>query len=118
MGSTTSSGRRSAAFSNIYGEKYGRQGSIIASGKASIASGSLASTGLPIPEAIDTANLTPQQLGVMGKWFTNCKYFNTFSLLYWMTGEKYSHNFMCRGELETELKTSLEINFKNVLLHT
>lgn len=67
--STTSSGRRSAAFSNIYGEKYVRQGSIITSGKASIASGSLTSTGLQIPEGVDTANLTPQQLGVMGKLF-------------------------------------------------
>lgn len=67
LGSTTSSGRRSAGFSNVYGDKYGRQGSIIASGKASIASGSLASTGLPIPEGVDTANLTPQQLGVMGE---------------------------------------------------
>lgn len=63
LGSTASSGRRS----NVFGEKYGRQGSMITSGKASIASGSLVSTGLPIPEGIDTANLTPQQLGVMGE---------------------------------------------------
>lgn len=67
LGSTTSSGRRSAAYSNIYGEKYLRQGSIITSGKASIASGSLASTGLPIPEGVDSTDLTPQQLGVMGE---------------------------------------------------
>lgn len=67
LGSTTSSGRRSAAYSNIYGERYIRQSSVIPSGKASIASGSLASTGLPIPEGIDTTSLTPQQLGVMGK---------------------------------------------------
>lgn len=77
MGSTTSSGRRSAAFSNIYGEKYGRQGSVIASGKASIASGSLTSTGLQIPEGVDTTNLTPQQLGVMGEWF----YYITVTLI-------------------------------------
>lgn len=68
MGSTASSGRRSGAFSNIYGEKYGRQGSVIVSGKASVASGSLVSSGLPIPEGLDTTRLTPQQLGVMGEF--------------------------------------------------
>ncbi|CAH1970524.1 unnamed protein product [Acanthoscelides obtectus] len=67
LGSVASSGRRSAAFSNIYGERYVRQNSVIASGKASVASGSLVSSGLPVPEGLDTANLTPQQLGVMGK---------------------------------------------------
>nr|CAH7768736.1 unnamed protein product [Callosobruchus chinensis] len=66
LGSVASSGRRSAAFSNIYGERYVRQSSVIASGKASVASGSLVSSGLPVPEGLDSANLTPQQLGVMG----------------------------------------------------
>ncbi|XP_060516605.1 mitoguardin [Cylas formicarius] len=71
MGSTTSSGRRSAAYSNIYGERYVRQGSTIVSEKtASVASGSAISGGLMIT-AIDGASgegiqLTPQQLGVMG----------------------------------------------------
>nr|XP_023016997.1 mitoguardin [Leptinotarsa decemlineata] len=61
VGSVASSGRRSATYS----DKYNRQGSII-SGKASIASGSIVSSGLPIPEGLETTNLTPQQLGVMG----------------------------------------------------
>ncbi|KAG5876948.1 hypothetical protein JTB14_031319 [Gonioctena quinquepunctata] len=61
MGSVASSGRRSATYS----DKYNRQGSIV-SGKASIASGSLVSSGLPIPEGLETNTLTPQQLGVMG----------------------------------------------------
>ncbi|XP_049821870.1 mitoguardin [Aethina tumida] len=57
----SSSGRRSAAFSIA-----GRQSSVI-SEKASIASGSLVSGGLPIPEGEEgSTHLTPQQLGVMG----------------------------------------------------
>lgn len=69
MGSVASSGRRSGTYS-IPGERY-RQSSIAASGKASVASGSIVSSGLPIPEGLDTTNLTPQQLGVMGKSFLN-----------------------------------------------
>ncbi|CAH1105664.1 unnamed protein product [Psylliodes chrysocephalus] len=64
VGSVASSGRRSGTYS-IPGERY-RQSSIAASGKASVASGSIVSSGLPIPEGLDTTNLTPQQLGVMG----------------------------------------------------
>ncbi|CAG9831396.1 unnamed protein product [Diabrotica balteata] len=65
MGSVASSGRRSGTYS-VTGDRLHRQGSIIASGKASIASGSVVSNGLPIPEGLNTSNLTPQQLGVMG----------------------------------------------------
>ncbi|CAG9814541.1 unnamed protein product [Phaedon cochleariae] len=66
VGSIASSGRRSAAYS----DKFNKQGSI-ASGKGSIASGSLVSSGLPIPEGLNTSNLTPQQLGVMGRSVTS-----------------------------------------------
>ncbi|XP_066155318.1 mitoguardin [Euwallacea fornicatus] len=70
-GSIASSGRRSAAYCNIYGERYSRQGSAMASAseKASIVSSSIASGSLTI-DAMDGAKgdvvLTPQQLGVMG----------------------------------------------------
>ncbi|XP_066260011.1 mitoguardin [Euwallacea similis] len=70
-GSIASSGRRSGAYSNIYGERYTRQGSAMASAseKASIISSSLASGSLTMG-AMDGAGgdvvLTPQQLGVMG----------------------------------------------------
>ncbi|XP_028148259.2 uncharacterized protein LOC114341650 [Diabrotica virgifera virgifera] len=66
MGSVASSGRRSGTYS-VTGDRLNRHGSIVASGKASIASGSVVSNGLPIPEGLNTSNLTPQQLGVMGE---------------------------------------------------
>lgn len=72
IGSIASSGRRSGAYSNIYGERYGRQGSTIISGseKASVISGSLASGSVTIAATDggggDNGQLTPQQLGVMG----------------------------------------------------
>ncbi|XP_018572052.1 mitoguardin [Anoplophora glabripennis] len=66
LGSVASSGRRSAAFSNIYGDKYGRQSSVITSEKGSIASGSGVSGGLHVGDGSDGTHLTPQQLGVMG----------------------------------------------------
>lgn len=50
-----------------------RQGSVI-SERASMASGSLVSSGLVAPEAGDATRLTPQQLGVMGELF----YFSPF----------------------------------------
>ncbi|KAL3274460.1 hypothetical protein HHI36_015847 [Cryptolaemus montrouzieri] len=59
--SYASSGRRSTAFSNAYM----RQGSIIASEKASLASGSIISGSITLQEGTNQA-LTPQQLGVMG----------------------------------------------------
>lgn len=68
--SQASSGRRSAAYSNIYGDRLTRQGSIINSERASVASGSLTSGGLAAAAATDqtnTAELTPQQIGVMGE---------------------------------------------------
>lgn len=69
VGSTaSSSGRRSAPFSNVYGERYSRQGSVIASEKASVASGSLVGSGLGVTEGTDSTHLTPQQLGVMGEF--------------------------------------------------
>lgn len=67
LGSTASSGRRSAAFSNIYGDKYGRQSSVITSEKTSIASGSGVSGGPHVADSTDGTHLTPQQLGVMGE---------------------------------------------------
>lgn len=78
IGSIASSGRRSAAYSNIYGDRHTRQGSTIASAseKASMVSGSLASGSITIAGGDVGADgdgvLTPQQLGVMGKFF----YFN------------------------------------------
>ncbi|XP_050302081.1 mitoguardin [Anthonomus grandis grandis] len=75
MGSIASSGRRSNAYSNIYGERYTRQGSAIASTrastieKASVVSSSLASGSVTIAATDgggDDGVLTPQQLGVMG----------------------------------------------------
>lgn len=66
--SQASSGRRSAAYSGHTDRITMRQGSII-SEKASMASGSLVSGILVIPEAGDATRLTPQQLGVMGESF-------------------------------------------------
>ncbi|XP_030754801.1 mitoguardin [Sitophilus oryzae] len=71
IGSIASSGRRSAAYSAAYSERYIRQGSTIASEKTtSIISGSLASGSLTIAAVDggggDNIQLTPQQLGVMG----------------------------------------------------
>ncbi|XP_068902701.1 mitoguardin isoform X1 [Tenebrio molitor] len=63
--SQASSGRRSAAYSNVYGERLPRQGSAINSERASVASGSLTSGGLAAPDQTNTAELTPQQIGVM-----------------------------------------------------
>lgn len=73
IGSIASSGRRSAAYSNIYGDRHPRQGSTIASAseKASMVSGSLASGSITIAGTDVGAGdgvLTPQQLGVMGKF--------------------------------------------------
>ncbi|XP_057671515.1 mitoguardin [Diorhabda carinulata] len=65
LGSVASSGRRSANY-NAMTDRLNKQGSIVTSGKASVASGSIVSNGLPIPEGLNTSNLTPQQLGVMG----------------------------------------------------
>ncbi|XP_065163506.1 mitoguardin isoform X2 [Atheta coriaria] len=66
--STASSGRRSNAQSN-FSERRARHDSIlgiIANERASVASGSLASGTLIIPENGENTKLTPQQLGVMG----------------------------------------------------
>lgn len=66
--SQASSGKRSAAISSLSDRVGLRQGSILGatSERASIASGSLASGALNLPQSGDGANLTPQQLGVMG----------------------------------------------------
>lgn len=69
--SQASSGKRSAAFSNYNERNALRQSSIIGGGgseKASIASGSFTSGGILLPEVGDGTHLTPQQLGVMGKF--------------------------------------------------
>uniref|UniRef100_A0AAR5P4L9 Uncharacterized protein n=1 Tax=Dendroctonus ponderosae TaxID=77166 RepID=A0AAR5P4L9_DENPD len=75
IGSIASSGRRSGPYSIIYGERYSRQGSAIVSTseKASVVSGSVTSGSVTIGAVEDgggDVELTPQQLGVMGKqWF-------------------------------------------------
>lgn len=65
--SQASSGRRSAAYSS-HNERVARQSSVI-SERASVASGSLASSVLAAGDVGDTTHLTPQQLGVMGESF-------------------------------------------------
>ncbi|CAG9769121.1 unnamed protein product [Ceutorhynchus assimilis] len=68
--SIASSGRRSAGYSNIYGDRYARQSSTIASTseKTSVVSGSLASGSITLT-AVEGGGgdgvLTPQQLGVV-----------------------------------------------------
>lgn len=64
--SQASSGRRSGAYSS-HNERVARQSSVI-SERASVASGSLASSVLAAGDAGDTTHLTPQQLGVMGEF--------------------------------------------------
>lgn len=65
--SHASSGKRSAAISSLSDRVGLKQGSTLGpSERGSIASGSLASGALILPQAEDGANLTPQQLGVMG----------------------------------------------------
>ncbi|CAG9864491.1 unnamed protein product [Phyllotreta striolata] len=72
VGSVASSSRRSEAFSrrsdshSAAGDRSTVRHGSVASGRASVASGSVVTGGLPAPDGLDTTNLTPQQLGVMG----------------------------------------------------